>query len=92
MPLRVDETLVWEPLKTEQCSVSRFLSQNKANCFLVSIVGVAWTKDFGCNTDLCSDHKFRHQLYTKEFKGEVNQEIGRVIKMGIKLRSFINKS
>jgi len=43
------------------------------------------------NTDLCRDHKFRHQLCTKEFKGEVNQEMGRVIKMDIKLRSFISK-
>ena len=42
-------------------------------------VEVAQTKDFGCNTDLCSDHKFRHQLCTKEFKGEVNQEMGREI-------------
>ena len=50
------------------------------------------TKDFKYNTDLYQNHKFRHQLYTKEFKGEVNQEIGRVIKMGIKLRSFISKS
>ena len=49
------------------------------------------TKDFGCNTDLYSDHKFRHQLCTKEFKGEVNQEMERVIKMGIELRSFISK-
>ena len=52
--------------------------------------GGARTKDFGWNTDLCSDHKFRRQLCAK-FKGEVNQEMGRVIKMGIKLRSFISK-
>ena len=54
--------------------------------------GGSRTKDFGCNTDLCSDHKFRCQLCAKEFKEEVNQEMGRVIKMGIKLRSFISKS
>ena len=44
-----------------------------------------------CNTDLCRDHKFRRQLCTKEFKGKVNQEMRRVIKMGIKLHSFISK-
>ena len=42
------------------------------------------------NTDLCRDHKFRRRLCTKEFKGEVNQEMGRVIKKGIELRSFIS--
>jgi len=26
-------------------------------------------KGLYCNTDLCCDHKFRHQLCTKEFKG-----------------------
>ena len=55
-------------------------------------MGVVQTKDFGWNTDLCSNHKFRCQLCAKEFKGEVNQEMGRVIKMDIKLRSFISKS
>jgi len=49
-------------------------------------------KGLYCNTDLCCDHKFRRQLCTKEFKGEVNKEMGRVIKMGIELRSFISKS